>query len=111
MSNFFSSLIQYNKKFYLVIGFILSVFSIGRNNISITIYIWPFCFLTFLHNNNTKLFPLIIVSICIIISNIFRWITVSHINLLGDIIIGLYFSLINVIPFIIDDIFYDKISK
>ena len=110
MSNFLSSFIE-NKIFFLVIGFILSVFSIGRYNIPIAIYIWPFCFLTFLHNNNTKLWPLIVVSICIVVSNIFRWISISHTNILADIIIGLYFSLINVIPFIIDDIFYDKISK
>ena len=110
MSNFLSSFIE-NKIFLLVIGFILSVFSIGRYNISITIYIWPYCFLNFLHNNNTKLWPLIVVSICIVISNIFRWIDISHTSFLADAIIGIYFSIINIIPFIIDDIFYDKISK
>ena len=110
MSNFLSSFIE-NKIFLLVIGFILSVFSIGRYNISITIYIWPYCFLNFLHNNNTKLWPLIVVSTCIVISNIFRWIDISHTSFLADAIIGIYFSIINIIPFIIDDIFYDKISK
>ena len=84
MSNCLSSFIE-NKIFFLVIGFILSVFSIGRYNIPIAIYIWPFCFLTFLHNNNTKLWPLIVVSICIVISNIFRWISISHTNILADI--------------------------
>jgi len=110
MSNFLSIIIE-NKIIYLLIGFILSIFSIGGYNISITIYIWPFCFLAYLHNHNTKLLPLIIVSICIVISNIFRWISISHESILEGIIIGLYFSLINIIPFIIDDIFYDKISK
>jgi len=110
MSNFLSTIIE-NKIIFLVIGFILSIFSIGRYNISITIYIWPFCFLTYLHNHNTKLWPLIAVSICIIISNIFRWITISHTSFLADVIVGLYFSLINIIPFIIDEIFYNKISK
>ena len=110
MSNFFSTIIE-NKIIFLVIGFLLSIFSLGRYNIAITIYIWPYCFLTFLHHNNTKLWPLIIVSACILVSNIFRWMGLSHLNILADFAFGLYFGLINVIPFIIDDIFYDKISK
>lgn len=110
MSNFISTLAE-NNIFYLIIGFILSTFSIGRYNISISIYIWPFCFLTYLHKNNTKLCPLIVVSVCILVSNIFRWIGISHTNILADSIMGIYFSLVNIIPFIIDDIFYDKIPK
>ena len=110
MSNFLSSFSE-NKIYFLVIGFILSVFSIGRYNIPISIYIWPFCFLTFLHKNETKLWPLIIVSICIVVSNMLRWIGISSTNVFLDFVFGLYFSLVNVIPFIIDGILYNKISK
>ena len=38
-----------NDILYLVVGTIFSVFSIGRYNMVISIYIWPFCFLHYLH--------------------------------------------------------------
>jgi len=95
----------------LVVGFIFSVFSIGRFNILISIYIWPFCFLNYLHNNDSKVIPLVVVSLCLLFSNIIRWIGSSNENIGIDFIIGAYFSIINIIPFIIDNIFYKKISK
>ena len=103
--------IKDNNIILLVIGFIFSVFSIGRYNIVISIYIWPFCFLHFLHLNDSKLIPLIIVSLCLLFSNMIRCIGQSNINIGIDFIIGAYFSIINIIPFIIDDILYNKIHK
>ena len=98
-----------NNIFLLIIGFIFSVFSIGRFNMVISIYIWPYCFLSFLHRKESKLCPLIIVSLLIICSNMLRWIGISHLNLGFDFFMGIYYSIINIIPFIIDDIFYNKI--
>jgi apolipoprotein N-acyltransferase len=100
-----------NNIHFLILGFIFSVFSIGRFNIIISIYIWPFCFLYFLHENESKVCPLIAVSLCLILSNIIRWIGSSNTNIGHDILFGTYFSVINIIPFIIDDIFYNKIEK
>ena len=96
---------------YLIPGFIFSVFSIGRYNLVISIFIWPFCFLTFLHKKETKLMPLIVVYLLLLFSNMIRWIGITGLNIGADFIIGIYFSIINIIPFIIDNIFYDKISK
>ena len=95
----------------LITGFIFSIFSIGRLNIFISIYIWPFCFLNYLHKNDTKILPCIIVTLCILFSNMIRWIGASGSNFFSDLFWGGYFSLINIIPFIIDTIFYNKISK
>ena len=95
----------------LVIGFIFSVFSIGRFNIIISIYIWPFCFLNYLHRNEKKVIPLVVVSLCLLFANMIRWIGHSYVNFGIDIIVGAYFCIINIIPFIIDNIFYNKISK
>ena len=109
-----STIIEFIKEkniIYLIVGFSFSVFSIGRYNMILSIYIWPFCFLHYLHKNESKLIPLIIVSLCIMISNMIRWVTTSDLNIGVDFIIGIYFSIINIIPFIIDDIFYNKISK
>ena len=100
-----------NHIFYLIVGFIFSVFSIGRFNSIISIYIWPFCFLTFLHKKESKIKPLIIVYLCLLFSNMIRWIGTTGLNIFADFLVGLYFSIINFIPFIIDDIFYNKISK
>ena len=58
---------------YLIFGFIFSITSIGRFNIPLSIFIWPYCFLVYLHQNNKKIFPLIIVSLCLIGSNMIRW--------------------------------------
>ena len=94
---------------YLAVGTIFSVFSIGRYNIVISIYIWPFCFLNYLHKNDSKIIPLIIVSLCLLFSNMLRWIGSTGLNIGADFILGAYFSIINIIPFLIDDIFYKKI--
>ena len=103
--------IKDNNIILLVFGFIFSVFSIGRFNIVISIYIWPFCFLHFIHLSESKLIPLITVSLCLLFSNMIRCIGQSNINIGVDFIIGAYFSIINIIPFIIDGILYNKIHK
>ena len=77
----------------------------------ISIYIWPLCFLLYLHKCEQKIIPLSIVFGCLFLSNMFRWIGVTSINVGFDFLIGMYFSIINIIPFIIDDIVYNKISK
>ena len=100
-----------NNIIYLVIGFIFSIFSIERYNIVISIYIWPFCFLQYLHKSESKVIPLIIVSLCLLFSNMIRCITQSNLNIGVDLIIGAYFSIINIIPFVIDGILYEKIHK
>ena len=108
------SLIEYmldKKLFYLIIGFICSIFSIAKYNLSLFIFIWPYCFLAYLHKFEKKLFPIIIVSICLLISNMFRWIGFSDKSVFLDFLIGIYFSIINIIPFIIDIILYNKIEK
>jgi apolipoprotein N-acyltransferase len=96
---------------HLVVGTIFSAFSIGRFNIIISIYIWPFCFLNYLHKNEKKIVPLLIVSLCLLFTNIIRWIGYSLNSFGEDIIFGVYYTIINIIPFIIDNIFYNKISK
>ena len=108
-----SEIIEWMKEknvFYLIVGFFFSVFSIARFNMVLSIYIWPFCFLHYLHKNENKIIPLVIVSLCIMFSNIIRWIGYSHTNILADIIIGIYYSIINILPFIIDDISYKKVA-
>ena len=99
------------KIFYLIIGFICSIISIGRYNFPLLIFIWPFCFLSYLHQNEKKVVPLIIVSACLIISNILRWLGISNSGILPDLLMGVYYSVINIIPFIIDDIIYHKVTK
>ena len=99
------------KIFYLIIGFICSIISIGRYNFPLLIFIWPFCFLSYLHQNEKKVVPLIIVSACLIISNILRWLGISNSGILPDLVMGVYYSVINIIPFIIDDIIYHKVTK
>ena len=99
------------KIFYLIIGFICSIISIGRYNFPLLIFIWPFYFLSYLHQNEKKVVPLIIVSACLIISNILRWLGISNSGILPDLVMGVYYSVINIIPFIIDDIIYHKVTK
>ena len=96
---------------YLLAGFIFSIFSIGRFNMVLSIYIWPFCFLHYLHKSSTKCFPLIMVILCLIISNMIRWIGHTGLIVFADFIIGIYFSIINILPFVLDNIFYNVISK
>jgi hypothetical protein len=60
---------------------------------------------------NSKLIPLLIVSGCLIISNMIRWLGATDMGVLYDFGIGIYFSIINIIPFIIDDLIYNKITK
>ena len=91
---------------YLIVGFIFSVFSIGRFNIVISIYIWPFCFLTYLHKRTSKIFPIVAIVICLMFSNMLRWIGSSNLNIGADFLMGLYFSFINIIPFLVDAFFY-----
>ena len=101
-----------NKNFsYLLIGTICSIFSIGKWNISITIYIWPFCFLHYLHTNENKISSFIKVYICILFSNLIRWIGCSNLNIYYDFLCGFYFSISTSIPFIVDIFFYKKIPK
>ena len=96
---------------YLLIGTICSIFSIGKWNIPITIYIWPFCFLHYLHINENKILPFIKVYICILISNLIRWIGCSNLNIYYDFLCGFYFSISTSIPYIIDIFFWKKIPK
>ena len=101
-----------NKNFlYLLIGTICSIFSIGKWNIPITIYIWPFCFLHYLHTNENKISSFIKVYICILFSNLIRWIGCSNLNIYYDFLCGFYFSISTSIPYIIDLFFYKKIPK
>ena len=96
---------------YLIFGFIFSSISIGRFNIPLSIFIWPYCFLVYLHQNNKKIFPLIIVSLCLIFSNMIRWFGYNKYSILATIAVSIYLTIINIIPFILDNIIYNKISK
>ena len=102
---------KHKNSLLLFIGTICSIFSIGKLNIPITIYIWPFCFLHYLHINDNKIRSLIKVYICILIANLIRWIGCSDLNIYYDFMVGFYFSISTSIPYIIDLIFYKKISK
>lgn len=95
----------------LILGTILSIFSIGKWNIPITIYIWPFCFLHYLHINSNKIKSLLIVYLCFLVANLIRWIGCSNLNLAYDFLAGFYFSINTIIPYIVDLIFYNKIPK
>ena len=103
--------IKEKKIIYLILGFIFSITSIGRFNIPLSIFIWPYCFLFYLHQNNKKVIPLIIVSFCLIVSNMIRWLGYNKFSILVGFAFGTYFSIINLIPYIIDNIIYNKISK
>ena len=96
---------------YLLIGTITSILSIGQFNVSITIYIWPFCFLHYLHINTNKIKSLLIVYICLLIANLIRWIGCSNLSLAYDSLAGFYFSINSIIPYTVDLIFYNKVSK
>ena len=96
---------------YLLTGTILSIFSIGKWNIPITIYIWPFCFLHYLHINNNKIKSLLIVYFCVLIANLIRWIGCSNLNIYYDLLCGVYFSISTIFPFTIDLIFWRRIAK
>lgn len=95
----------------LLVGTFFAIFSLGRFNISISIFIWPYCFLNYLHNNDKKLKPLLIVLSCLVISNMLRWIGASNVNIGLDFIVGIILSIENIIPFIIDDLLYNKINN
>ena len=96
----------------LFLGIILSIFSIGKLNIPITIFIWPFCFLHYLHlNSSNKLVSLLKVYFCFLISNLLRWIGCSNKSLSYDFLAGFYFSINTFIPYSIDLFFYDKLPK
>ena len=95
----------------LVAGIIFCFLSLGRFNILISIYIWPFCFLNYLHSTDIKVKSLLIVSSCLLFANMMKWIGHSLDSIGVDFIFGAYFSIINIIPFIIDNIFYKKISE
>ena len=96
---------------YLLTGTILSIFSIGKLNIPITIYIWPFCFLHYLHINDNKVLSLLKAYICILIGNLIRWIGCSNLNLNYDFLAGFYFSINTLIPYLVDLIFYKRVPK
>ena len=96
---------------YLLTGTILSIYSIGKWNIPITIYIWPFCFLHYLHINENKFISLIKVYFCVLIANLIRWIGCSNLSLGYDLLAGFYFSINTIIPYLVDLIFYNKVSK
>ena len=96
---------------YLLTGTILSIYSIGKWNIPITIYIWPFCFLHYLHINENKVISLIKVYFCVLIANLIRWIGCSNLSLGYDLLAGFYFSINTIIPYLVDLIFYNKVSK
>ena len=96
---------------YLLTGTILSIFSIGKWNIPITIYIWPFCFLHYLHINDNKVLSLLKAYICILIANLIRWIGCSNLNLNYDLLAGFYFSINTLIPYLVDLIFYKRVPK
>ena len=102
---------KYKNSLLLIIGTICAIFSLGKLNISITIYIWPFCFLHYLHINENKIKSLIKVYICILISNLIRWIGCSNLNIYYDFLAGFYFSITTSIPYIIDLIFYKKFQE
>ena len=105
-------IINHKNFFYLLTGTILSIFSIGKLNIPITIYIWPFCFYRYLHlNANNKLLSLIKLYFFILIANLIRWIGCSNLSLAYDLLAGFYFSINTIIPYIIDLIFYNRVSK
>ena len=97
--------------FYLIAGFFFSIFSIGQFNIAIFIFIWPFCYLNYLHKNEYKLVPSLILSACIWASHLLRWINVLNAPFSYNLLWQSYFSIINIIPFIIDNIFYNKVEK
>ena len=99
------------KIIYLIIGFITAIFSISKFNFPIFIFIWPYCFLTYLHQVESKIIPLILVSICILFSNMIRWIGSADMGALGNFLFGGYFGIVNIIPFIIDGILYNRIEK
>ena len=99
------------KIIYLIIGFISSIFSISKYNFPIFIFIWPYFFLAYLHKVESKLIPLILVAVCLLISNMLSWIGSSDMGVLYDFLMGGYFGIINIIPFIIDGILYNKIEK
>ena len=99
------------KIFYLILGFIFSITSLGTFNFPLLIFIWPYCFLVYLHQNEKKIISLIIVSVCLIVSNMIRWIGIYEDNYLYSFVAGLYYSIINIIPYTLDDIIYNKISK
>jgi hypothetical protein len=96
---------------YLLFGTILSIFSIGKWNIPITIYIWPFCFLHYLHINDNKVYSLLIAYAFILIANLIRWIGCSNLNLGYDFLAGFYFSINTIIPYLVDLIFYKRVSE
>ena len=77
------------KIFYLIIGFIFSIISIGRFNFTLSIFIWPYCFLAYLHQNEKKVIPLIIVSACLLVSNIIRWIGIDNTSVLTSLVVGM----------------------
>jgi len=108
--NLFEYIVEKNI-IYLILGIIFSSASVGRINFPLFIFIWPYCFLVYLHQNKKKLIPLILVSLCLIVSNIIRWIGYTRISFKDDFTFGLYYSIINIIPYIIDDIIYNNIAK
>ena len=103
--------IKENNILYLIIGTFFSIFSLSQFNIGISIYIWPFCFLRYLHISESKMIPSLIVSLCILAANLIRWVNFAGMSIISDILFSLYFGALNLIPFLIDEFFYKKVKE
>ena len=91
--NIFEYMLE-KKILYLILGTIFSGASIGKYNFPLSIFIWPYCFLTYLHQNEKKLIPLIIISFCLIVGNLIRWFGYNRGDILSDMMFGIYYGTI-----------------
>ena len=100
-----------NKYLFLFFGAFLGIFTIGRINIPIFIFIWPFLLLHYMHNDPNRLRGILLTLVALIASSMLRFIGFTDIKLGDDIKQGCFFSIIHIIPFLIDGIFYATIDR
>lgn len=86
---------------FLLIGIITFLFSSGKWNVPITAWIWPLCFMLFLHEKKSAKRMLIVLA-AMIIDSFIKWKDISGNYFVLNIIIAILLGLIYFSPFIID---------
>lgn len=67
--------------------------------------------MSYLHKNESKILTSFIFAVCLWLSHLLRWFNAINGGFVINLIWASYLSFVNMIPFIIDNIFYGKVDK